>query len=126
MNERFFMQLWCVVAGILLIPVAAAGTLAGAHMALSVFVGGVWNLVNLWCLAHLLNAWLGPQRSRRRALGWLLVKFPLLYAVVFLLLRYSGVSLLGFGVGFTVVLVGALTLLAIRSRQLFAPVSHDR
>ena len=89
-------------------PMAAAGVL----------VGGLWNLASLWCLSQLLAAWLGPQPSRRRAIVWLCVKFPLLYLAAFALLRQPGLSLLGFGVGFSVVLVVAVAALAANARQL--------
>ena len=91
-----------------------------------VLVGGLWNLANLYCLTRLLTAWLGPRRSTRRVVGWLLVKFIALYFLAFALLRLPGVSPVGFGVGFTVVLIGAIWLLALRARRLVPPVAHDR
>ena len=106
-------------------------------LALGVLAGGLWNLANLYCLTRLLTAWLGPprpaghdgrggRRSTRRVVGWLLVKFIALYFLAFALLRLPGVSPVGFGVGFTVVLIGAVWLLALRARRLVPPVAHDR
>ena len=125
MNEQVLRRLWPVAASVLVLPVLVA-LWWGHHAALGVFAGGVWNLVNLWCLVRLLIAGLGPQRSNTRVVGWLLVKFLLLYAVAFQLLRDPAVSLVGFSIGFSVVLVTVVTFLALRTRQLIAPVSHER
>ena len=89
-------------------PMAASGVLAG----------GLWNLASLWCLAQLLAAWLGARPSRRRAILWLSVKFPLLYLAAFTLLRQPGFSLVGFGVGFSIVLAVAVVALAANARQM--------
>ena len=43
-----------------------------------------------------------------KALLWLLVKCPLLYVLAWMALRAPGVSPVGFGIGLTVVLAGAL------------------
>ena len=73
-----------------------------------IMAGAAWNAASLWCLTHLLRAWLGPTPSRRRALGWLMIKFPLLYLLAFALISNPHVSVVGFGVGFTLVLLGGL------------------
>lgn len=103
MNERVVRQLWWVTSSVVVIATLLAWRW-GRGMAIGVLAGGLWNLVSLWCLAQLLRAWLGPQPSRRRAIAWLLVKFPLLYVVIFRVFQSPGVSVLGFGIGFTVVL----------------------
>lgn len=97
-----------------------------ARLVLGMLAGGAWNLVNLYCLARLLRAWLGPQRSTRRVAAWLLAKFGVLYVMVFWLLRLPTVSPVGFGLGFTVVLITAVWLLALRTRRLVHPVAYDR
>lgn len=96
---------------------AVAVPIWGGGAALGIVAGGGWNLASLWCLAQLLDAWLGPHRSTRRVIGWLLIKFPLLYAVAYGLLRLPGVSLIGFSVGFTAVLAAAVALLAISAQR---------
>ena len=88
---------------------------------LGVAVGGAWSLASLWCLTRLLASWLGPQRSTRQVVGWLVVKFPLLYLLAFWLMRRPAVSFLGFGVGFSVVLVTAIAGLAIHARRIIPP-----
>ncbi|GEM_PF-6046354 len=70
--------------------------------------GAAWNGASLWCFAQLVQAWVGPRPSRRRAIGWLLVKFPVLYAMIFLMLWSGRVSWVGFSVGFSIVLVAAI------------------
>ena len=94
--------------------------------ALSVVGGALWSAANLWCLTRLLNAWLGPRCSRRRVVGWLLLKFPLLYVAVFLLLRSPALSVAGFSVGFTLVLIAAIGWLAVRAQRLSTLRPHGR
>ena len=102
----------------LALAVAAVATILwNARAAVGVVTGGLWSLANLWCLERLLSAWLRPQPSRRRALGWVLVKFPLLYFIAFMLLRASFMSLVGFGIGFTVVLAVAIWRFTLRARS---------
>jgi len=87
--------------------------------ALGILAGGAWNLANLWCLGRALAVWFGPQASspaspasrragRRRAAWWFIVKFPVLYGLAVALLMVPGISLAGFGVGFSVVLAIAV------------------
>jgi hypothetical protein len=87
-------------------------------MVLGLLVGGLWNAINLWCLAHLLRAWIGPRPSRRKVLGWLVVKFPLWYAVAIVLLRQPRISMVGFGAGFTLVLLAAAGWQLLSTRRL--------
>lgn len=88
--------------------------------------GAAWSLVSLWCLARLLHAWLGPQPSRWRVIGWLVVKFPLLYTAAWLLIRSPSISLAGFGLGFTVSLALALVGYLLRLPRLSPRPSHGR
>ena len=99
---------------------ALASLLAG------VAVGASWNAVNLWCLTRGLRAWLSPHPSTRRAIVWGLIKFPLLYGIAFALLRARLVSLVGFGLGFSLILLGALARFALAAQRLTLPQSHGR
>ena len=76
-------------------------------------IGGVcWNLTSLFCLRQIMGAWLGPHPSRARVIVWMLVKFPLLYVLIILLFRLSSTaSIVGFSIGFSLALLGALLLL---------------
>ena len=85
-------------------------------LAAGVLAGGLWNAANLWCLSRAVGAWLDSRRTRRQQIGWFVVKFPLLYAVAFGLLQMPWISLIGFGIGFTIVL-GVAVLLALKARQ---------
>ncbi|MBI4003412.1 MAG: hypothetical protein HY353_00145 [Candidatus Omnitrophica bacterium] len=84
-------------------------------LAAGVLAGGLWSAVNLWCLSRALRTWLNPQATPRwRQIGWFLVKFPLLYAAVFGLVQLPGISLVGFGIGFFVVIMAAV-FIALKS-----------
>ena len=115
----------CRVAVVILMAAVAVWLIA-PHLAISVLAGGLWNLANLWCLTRLLLAWLGPQASRRRVVGWLLIKFPLLYAMAFFLLRVPDSSALGFGIGFTLVLFVSLGWYAKHLPTALATPPHGR
>lgn len=80
-----------------------------------------WGGLNLWCLWQLLRECLGPTVSWRRTIPWLIVKFPLVYAVAAWLLTRPGVSSLGFGVGFSLVLVVAIIVSLSRSIRMLRP-----
>ncbi len=122
MSDRMLRELWgMIVAGVVLCSALAAAW--NRSVATSVLVGGMWNVASLWCLAHLLRAWLGPQPSQRRTIGWLLVKFPLLYVAVIALLRSPAMSAVGFGIGFTVVLLIAMAWFARTLHHKISPHS---
>ena len=86
-----------------------------------VVVGAAWNLINLWCLSSALTIWLDRSLSRRRAITWFVVKYPLLYLAAFVALSHPAVSPVGFAIGFTVVLFAALIIKARHPHQ-FEPV----
>ena len=87
--------------------------------------GAGWNLASLWCLSRLLRAWLGPQRSKRRVIAWLLIKFPALYALAFILLQRRLIAPVWFGVGFTAALLAALAFFLTRVPAVSVS-AHDR
>lgn len=84
-----------------------------ATMALGIAAGGLWNIANLWCLTHALRAWLGAASTKRRTVMWVLLKFPLLYAAVVMVLMQPAVSPVGFAIGFSLVL-GLMLLVSLR------------
>lgn len=112
--------------GPLIAALAAVAGLWDVRLSAGVLAGGLWNLASLWCLTRLLAAWLGPRPSRRRAIFWLIMKFPLLYLLVLGFFRMPSRSIAGFGAGFTVTLVMAVAWLSIRARQSAVEPSHGR
>ena len=120
MDDSFIRRLWGLGIALVLISAGLAGSFGGFRGALGVLSGGLWNLINLWCLQNLLSAWLGTTRSKRRVVGWIALKFLFLYGLVVLLLRHPAISLIGFGVGFTIVLVSAIGIFAIQARGLIS------
>ena len=128
MPELFIRQLLMWVALVIAAVAAIAGVVADAEVAMGAVAGGGWNLASLWCLAQLLNAWLGPRASRRLATLWAIVKFPALYLLAFALFQIPGLSPMGFAIGFTAILIAAIGGLMVFSQRLAAPPSkvHGR
>lgn len=120
MNDGLIRTLLMWGAAIIAAVAAAAGLFGGFGIALGAAAGGGWNLVSLWCLVQLLNAWLGPRASRRRATLWAIVKFPALYLLAFGLFQIPGVSPLGFAIGFTAILIAAAAALVVSAQRLVA------
>ena len=125
MNERTLRRVWLWAAAVVAFCAAASLTWS-AKGAVGVLAGGVWNLASLWCLVHLLNAWLGPTPSRRRAIMWLVLKFPLLYLLAVGVLLNQRVSVVGFGLGFTIVLLIIVSWFALQVRQITLLRPHGR
>ena len=123
MGNRHFATL-LIRIGTLLSAAAVALVWWNGRLALGILAGVWWNVASLWCLAHLFNAWLGSTPSRRRAIGWLLAKFPLLYVIVFAILRAPTAFIIGFGLGFSAVLICAMGSFALNAQPLVATRSH--
>lgn len=107
----------CLISSLALAALAGLAGSFNARVLTGVAAGAAWNFASLWCLINLLSAWLGPQPSRRRALGWLVVKFPVLYALAVLLVRHAQVSVLGFSVGFTAVMAVSMGWFAVQANR---------
>jgi hypothetical protein len=123
MIERIVVAAWRVAAVVVGIT-AAATALWHPRIAGGIVAGGAWNLISLWCLSRMLLAWLGPSPSVRRAVLWVTLKSGL-YAFAFCLLRQPAVSSVGFGIGFSLVLITMLGGLAINAQRL-VPARHGR
>ena len=123
MSEGLLRRL-VAISGTVVAGVAALAWRWSVPDALGVLAGGAWNLLNLWCLASALTTWLEASPSRRWAIGWFVVKFPLLYAALVGVLSRPEISPVGFGLGFTVVLGVAAILTAISARQSGAMSPH--
>ena len=120
MSERIRPVLWKAL--VIVVGVGAVVGIWDLSMSLGVMAGGLWNAASLWCLSGVLQAWLGPHPSRRRVIGWLLLKFPLLYLVLLGLTGHARMSMVGFGVGFSLVLLIILGWLIARAQ---APIVHS-
>lgn len=113
MNSR--LNLWSLAAAVLVIASLPAWWW-GPRMVASMLAGGVWNVGSLWCLSHVLGAWLRPQPDKRRALTWLGIKLAWLGALAALVLNAPWLSLVGFGIGLTVVLIVVIAGLGLRAK----------
>lgn len=111
------MRLWAACGIVLGLAAAAAGLLWNGRAAVSLLAGGAWHLASVWCLVQLLAAWTASEK-RWPVVAWCLVKFPLLYAVVFALFQWPGISAAGFGAGFTLVLVCAVVWLRAQTARM--------
>lgn len=69
---------------------------------LSVFFGMIWGMVNLYFLALLVRSTIRPEGiDKMAALGFIIIKFPLLYLSGYFLLKISELSLIGLLIGFS-------------------------
>lgn len=120
-------KLWVIAASALVIA-ALPAWVWGPRAVGSVLAGGLWNLASLWCLTRLLGAWLPrPTSGRRRVvLGWLALKGALLALLIGVILRAPWLSFIGFGIGFTIVLIVIVASFALHARQLVAGQPHGR
>jgi len=88
----------------------------GFNPALSVFTGIVWGMVNLYFLSLLIRTTLKPEGAdKAAALVIVLIKFPLLYFVGYLLMTSSFFRPLLLVIGFTINLVVIVLKAAGRS-----------
>jgi len=88
----------------------------GFNPALSVFTGIVWGMVNLYFLSLLIRTTLKPEGAdKAAALVIVLIKFPLLYFVGYLLMTSSFFHPLLLVIGFTINLVVIVLKAAGRS-----------
>ena len=126
MSDRTLVRAWRLAAIALLFSAVGAWAWHG-RLALGILAGGLWNLASLWCLVRLLGAWLGQSPSRQWPVGgWLLLKGVLLCLLVGSMRHAQTLGLIGFGVGFTIVLAAVVGALACETRPLMAGRSHGR
>lgn len=87
----------------------------GLSFATGFLIGALWNIVNLWILARIIAIFLSLSKEgkRKKKVAFLFVlKFPVLYGLGYLTVRYGGFSavglLCGFSLPFTVIIFKAL------------------
>ena len=94
-----------------------------ASFSIGLLAGAAWNLASFWCLRRLLAAWIGPRASQPRAIGWVVAKLAVLYPSAYLMLRHPLVSPIGFGLGFTLVLLAGMGLSLAQAQR---RIAHGR
>ena len=68
-----------------------------------------------------------PRRSAvLQGVGWLLIKFPLLYGTAWWCFSRLSISLIGFGIGFTLILLAAMAKLLLQARRMVARMPNAR
>lgn len=117
MNEKAKNRVAGWSAASLAVASAVCAWRLGVQAALGVAAGGIWNLASLWCLTRMLHAWIGPNASQKRAVFWVLIKFPLLYSAIFILFHKRLVPLAAFSVGFSIVLLIAMAVFVSSLRR---------
>ncbi|MCH8002563.1 MAG: hypothetical protein IIA34_13010 [Proteobacteria bacterium] len=125
MNGQILRQFWKIAAVVLTASVAFTAVFSGWNAAVGIIAGGLWNLLSLWVLSQLLNAWLGPNHSTRRAVSWIVVKFPLLYLLAFGLIHWSLISIIGFTIGFSIILITAIGTFTVNAMRMNPPLSRE-
>ncbi len=107
----------------------------GTYTALGVLAGCVWNTINLILLVQGLNTWFDMNdrrmdyvpRGRFYKIGLFLAKFPVLYGCAILLLMSPDISKVGFGIGFTIIIVAAMIGSGVYFQSLVEePAPHGR
>ena len=89
----------------------------GLRAALGVLAGSIWHLASFWCLGRLVGAWIKPGRPKQYTVGLILLKFPALYILAFIILSNHSVSPIAFGVGFSAVLLAAISTVNFRFQR---------
>ena len=73
---------------------------------LGIFVGTLWGIVNLWLIRQFVVGYItAADRNAGRLALFAIIKFPVLYAVGFFLLRLGWFPVLSFVVGFSLIFV---------------------
>lgn len=92
----------------------------GLWKTLSFFSGGIWGILNLLFITALVKAALRPGgMDTLRALGWAIIKFPLLYATGYFLLKVDQFYPLALVLGSALALV--IIVLKVLGRALVNP-----
>jgi hypothetical protein len=102
---------------VLLISVIPGVYYFGFFPTMAVFSGGVWGMINLMFLSALVRATLRPNDvDKLKVAGLALIKFPLLYASGYFLLKVDYFKPLHLLIGFSILL--AVMILKVIARAL--------
>ena len=97
----------------------------GVWPTLAVFSGGVWGILNLWFIMHLVRVTIKPGSvDKSKMIGLMLYKFPVLYLSGFFLLKVEqfNPALLLIGAG---AVLGVMVLKAIGRLMLGLDLTND-
>ena len=84
-----------------LISVYFSGSITMGFMA-----GSAWNIINLFLLTKLLNMFIMPHEfSKKWGIAAGIIKFPVLYGIGYIIIRYTNISRYGIMCGISVVLI---------------------
>ena len=84
-----------------LISVYFSGSITLGFMA-----GSAWNIINLFLLTKLLNMFIMPHEfSKKWGIAAGIIKFPVLYGIGYIIIRYTNISRYGIMCGISVVLI---------------------
>ena len=84
-----------------LISVYFSGSITMGFMA-----GSAWNIINLFLLTKLLNMFIMPHEfSKKWGIAAGIIKFPVLYGIGYIIIRYTNISSYGIMCGISVVLI---------------------
>ena len=84
-----------------LISVYFSGSITMGFMA-----GSAWNIINLFLLTKLLNMFIMPHEfSKKWGIAAGIIKFPVLYGIGYVIIRYTNISRYGIMCGISVVLI---------------------
>ena len=93
-----------IIVTIIVIPLISvyfSGSITMGFMA-----GSAWNIINLFLLTKLLNMFIMPHKVNKKwgiAAG--IIKFPVLYGIGYIIIRYTNISRYGIMCGISVVLI---------------------
>lgn len=83
-----------------------SGLAEGFYESLGIYAGASWACVNLWFIAKLMKNLLDPEsKNYMRVLGFVGIKFPVLYAIGYFLLASPYFFTYSLMIGFTLLMV---------------------
>ncbi|MCX6645546.1 MAG: hypothetical protein NTY09_04190 [bacterium] len=123
----FLKRLNPVIAGLTLLTSVCSLAFWGLNFAIAVLAGGAFAIFNTNLIAGLIQVTLADVRKPRDIIVAFCIKFPLVYGVLVLLFSRRLIDLIGFTVGFTMLLAGLIAFAIIDNRtHNHAPTGSSR